>query len=251
MKNGMITGASDGIGLEAAKLLASKGMALTLVARNKEKLEQAVGSLSGQGHNFLVADLNRADDAKAIADHLSKNHYDFLINNAGIGLYGRFEEIPLDKQLDMMHLNMSSVVLLSYAFLKGATNGDALVNTASTLSISPMPGSAVYSATKAFVVRFSETLWFEFKKRGVYVLGFCPGVTATKFHSGAGGSNDMFPSAITQTPAQAAAEMVSAMMARSKPVAVSGAMNRMMLFMHRFLGRKGVVNMMGGFSPVK
>jgi short-subunit dehydrogenase len=249
MKKILITGASDGIGLEIAKLLAEDNQ-LMLVARNREKLEKTIKDLPGKDHGFLVADLSKKEDTHRIADHISQNHYDVLINNAGIGMYGRFEEMPIGDQAAMMHLNMYGLTILSYQFLKNAKNGDSLVNIASTLGTTSFPGLAVYSATKAYVTNFSESLWRENKKRGIYVLGFCPGVTRTKFHESAGGSGEAFPKFITQTPLQVARELIHALKKRRKPKVVSGAMNRFMLFFHRFLSRKMVVNMMGGFSPV-
>jgi len=88
----LITGSSDGIGLEIAKLLAEEGNQLMLVARNKEKLIKVIEKLPGKEHQFLVADLSKKESAHAIADHISQNHYDVLINNAGVGMYGRFEK---------------------------------------------------------------------------------------------------------------------------------------------------------------
>lgn len=170
----LITGGSDGIGLAVAKLLAADGAQLTLIARHGEKLREAVASLPGTGHDSMVADLSDASQVTMLAERLGSGRYDVLINNAGFGLYGRFSELPLDEQLRMMRLNMGSVVVLSHAYLSGARPGDALVNTASFLGYAPLPGSAVYSATKAFVAALSETLWWEYRKQGVYVLGFSP-----------------------------------------------------------------------------
>jgi len=250
MKKMIITGASDGIGLEIAKQLAQKGNQLLLVARNKEKLEKAIESLPGKEHRFLAADLSKKDDAHAIADHISQNRYDVLINNAGVGMYGRFEEMPLSEQLNMVNLNVYGLTVLSHSFIKNAKKGDSLVNIASFLGTTSYPGAAVYSATKAYVINFSEALWWENKNRGIYVLGFCPGVTHTHFHETSGGSQDMFPRAITQTPQQVVAELIYSLEKRTKPKAVSGAMNRFMLFSQRFLSRKMVANMMGSFSPL-
>jgi short-subunit dehydrogenase len=250
MKKIIITGGSDGIGLELAKLLAQKGNQLLLVVRNKEKLEKAIETLPGKEHRFRVSDLSKKEDVHAIADHISQNHYDVLVNNAGAGMYGRFEEMELSEQIKMVNLNIYALTSLSYHFIKNAKKGDSLVNIASFLGTTSFPGGAVYSATKAFVINFSEGLWWENKKRGIYVLGFCPGVTHTHFHETSGGSQGMFPEAITQTPMQVAEELVYSLEKRTKPKAVSGAMNRFMLFSHRFLSRKTVANMMGGFSPI-
>jgi short-subunit dehydrogenase len=164
MKNIMITGGSEGIGLAVAQLLAAElGTRVTLVARNEQKLKGAVAALRGQGHDYVVADLSRRPDVDALAHRLESQHYDILINNAGVGIYGRFTELQLADQLKMMNLNMESVVVLSHAFLSHAKPGDALVNTAPFLGYSPLPGAAVYSATKAFVAALSETLWWEYK----------------------------------------------------------------------------------------
>lgn len=250
MKKIIITGASDGIGLEIARLLAREGNTLTLVARSQEKLERAFSEFPGSGHTFLVADLCKKDEVHKVDELMERQHYDVLINNAGVGMYGRFDEMPFPDQVQMMNLNMTAVTRLSYSFIRQAKEGDALVNVASTLGTSSYPGAAVYSATKAYVTLFSEALWWENKDKGIFVLGFCPGVTLTHFHETSGGSKEMFPSFIAQTPAEVARELVGALRKRSKPKAISGGMNKFMLFFQRFLTRKTVVNMMGAFSPL-
>jgi short-subunit dehydrogenase len=250
MKNVLITGGSDGIGLDIAKLLASQGDNITLVARNSEKLENALKSLPGKGHTFMTADLSKKDDIHAVARHMEQNHYDVLVNCAGVGMYGRFDELPLGDQISMIQLNIFSVTVLCHNYIHHARRGDAILNIASTLSTTSFPGLAVYSATKAYVLNLSESLWWENKKRGIYVLGFCPGVTATKFHAASGGSDSIFPAFITQTPGAVAREAITALKRRRKPKAVSGAVNRFMLFFQRALSRKSVVNMMGSFSPL-
>ncbi len=251
MKKILITGASDGIGLETARLLAQQGNQLMLVARNKAKLETAVAALPGKGHALLVADLSKKTDVHTVADHISAANYDVLINNAGVGMYGRFEELPLDQQAAMMHLNMYGLTILSHSFLKHAKQGDSLVNISSVLGSTSCPGSAVYAATKAYVTNFSESLWWENKERGVYVLGFCPGVTQTNFHEISGGRQDMFSKGITQTSAAVAEELVHVLKKRKKPKAISGGMNRMMVFFQRLMPRKAMINIMGASGPLE
>jgi short-subunit dehydrogenase len=251
MKKILITGASEGIGLALAKQLASEGNLVTLVARHKEKLENALQGLPGDGHSCITADLSKKEEVHRIAEHIAQNHFDVLINNAGVGMYGRFDQLPYPQQVAMMQLNMIGLTVLSHSFLAHAQKGDSLVNIASTLGATSFPGQAVYAATKAYVLNFSESLWWENKARGVYVLGFCPGVTATHFNSAAGGSDTMFPKFITQTPEQVARECVAALKKRRKPRAVSSPINRSLLFLHRFLSRRSVVKMMSGFSPLK
>ncbi len=251
MRNVLITGGSDGIGLAAARLLAAEGdTRVTLVARNEAKLREAFATLPRQGHDLVVADLSQSGDVETLARQLASKSYDVLINNAGAGLYGRFAELALDDQLRMMRLNMESVVVLSYAYLRQAKRGDVLVNTASFLAYAPLPGAAVYSATKAFVATLSETLWWEYKKRGVYVLGFSPGVIATRFHATAGSSVAAFPRVLVQSPEGAARELVAALRKRTAPRVISGFATRLMVRLHRLVSRKTAINMMGTSSPI-
>jgi short-subunit dehydrogenase len=250
MKKIIITGASDGIGLEIARQLADRGNTLTLVARNREKLERVLAGLPGAGHSLLVADLSKKDEVHKVDQLMTQQHYDVLINNAGVGMYGRFDELPFPDQVQMMNLNMTAVTRLSYSFIRQAKKGDALVNMASTLGTSSYPGAAVYSATKAYVTLFSEALWWENKEKGIFVLAFCPGATLTGFHETSGGSKEMFPKFIAQTPAEVAHEMIRALQKRNKPKTIAGGMNKLMLLFQGFLTRKTVVNMMGGFSPL-
>lgn len=252
MRKILITGASEGIGLAVAKQLAArKDSQLTLVARNEQKLKRALKELEGEGHTDLLADLSREKDVTRLADHLSTVHYDIFINNAGAGLYGLFTELPLEEQLSMMRLNMQSVVVLSHRYLAHARKGDVLVNTASFLAYAPLAGAAVYTATKAFVASLSETLWWEYKHKGVYVLGFSPGVTSSNFHHAAGSSSAVFPHLLVQSPEKSAREMVAAIEKRSSPGAIGGLVTRLMLLLFRLLPRRTIVNMMARYSPVK
>jgi uncharacterized protein len=247
----LITGGSDGIGLAAAKVLAAPGdTRVTLVARSEAKLEEAVAQLPGEGHDLVAADLAEAEGIDLVARRLAARHYDVLINNAGAGLYGRFAELPLDDQLRMMRLNVESVSVLSHAYLRRAKPGDALVNTASFLAYAPLPGNAAYSATKAFVAALSEALWWEYKKDGVYVLCFSPGVIATRFHDVAGGSLATFPRALVQSPESAAQELATALRKRRSPRLITGFATRQLIRVQQLAGRKRAINMMGKRSPL-
>lgn len=135
MKKVLITGASGGIGLEVARLLATKNYQITLVARREDALKKVKAGLSGTGHSFIVSDLTKPEDVAKLATHIDANAYDVLINNnVGVGMYGQFIKMPLGDQLSSIALNMNALVVLSYAFLKKAKSGDALVNIASTLA---------------------------------------------------------------------------------------------------------------------
>jgi short-subunit dehydrogenase len=248
-KKALVTGASGGIGEAFARALAKEGYQVTLVARSEAKLKEVTSSLGGT-HNYLVADLSVPADVQRLAANLSEKGYDLLVNNAGVGIYGQFEETSLDKQLEMMRLNMDSLVALSHAYLAKAKQGDALINVASTLGLLAYPQAAAYAATKAFVVSLSEALWHEQKGKGVYVTALCPGVTRTKFHEAAGGTEkNKPPENISQSPEQVVQEALKGLKHRSKPTIVSGFKNGMMIFASRFMSHKAMVNMMGSFSP--
>jgi uncharacterized protein len=248
----VITGGSEGIGLAVAKLLAAEGdTRVTLVARNEDKLREAVAQLPGTSHDLIVADLSAPEGMELVVQRLAARHYDVLINNAGAGLYGRFAELPLDDQLRIMRLNMESVTVLSHAYLRRARPGDALVNTASFLAYAPLPGNAAYSATKAFVATLSEALWWENNKRGVYVLCFCPGVIATGFHEVAGESVAAFPRILVQSPESAARTLAVTLRKRRKPRVITGFATRQLVRLLQLISRKRAINTMGRSSPVR
>lgn len=248
MKKALITGASGGIGLEIAERLAKQNYKLTLVARNEQKLRD-IQKLLGSNHKIMVADLTDKEDLIKVSDHLFENNYDLLINNAGAGLYGEFTKLPLDDQLKTMHVNMDALVTLSYAFLQRAKSGDALINVGSLLAHSSLPGGAVYAGTKSFVANFSESLWYEFKNKGIFIAGFNPGAADSEFHHNAGRETSSFPKAVVSKVGDVADELIAALNKRQKPRIVQGFKNRMMLFGFRFLSRKMAVNIMGMISP--
>lgn len=249
MKKALITGASGGIGLEVAKRLASQNYQLTLVARSEDKLNKALAHLNSYVHRIFVADLTNKEDLQRMTDHLATNKYDVLINNAGAGVYGHFVEIALEDHLNTMQLNMDALVTLSYSFLEKASPGNALVNIGSLIAHSSLPGAAVYAGTKSFVANFSESLWYEFKHKGVFVMGFNPGAADSDFHSNAGPETNDFPKFVISSVEDVADELVKALHKRQKPRVVQGLKNRFMLWSFKFLSRKSAVNIMGQISP--
>jgi len=246
-KNALITGASEGIGRAFAKKLAVEGYTVTATARNEDRLQALVKGL-GRGHTFQAADLSTDEGIAAIAAILTRGRFNLLINNAGFGLNGDFSNAELPKVQSMMRLNCDALVSLSHAFLQQAATGDALINVSSALAFMPMPSMGVYAATKAFVTSFSESLWHEQKERGIYVMGLCPGVTATHFHDRSGGDEtNRPPAAITQSPEEVVETAMQALAARGKPTVVSGIKNKVVTNLTRMLPRKGIVKMMAGF----
>lgn len=246
-KNALVTGASEGIGRAFAKRLVKEGYRVTAVARNEARLNELITEL-GEGHRFLVADLSTPGGVAVVSQELANERYDLLINNAGVGAYGDFVQTPLEKHHMLLSLNCDATVALAHAFLQRARQGDALVNVASILGFMPYPSSSIYAATKAFVISFSEALWFEQKEKGVYVMALCPGPTASKFHASAGGTEaNQPPSALTQTPDQVVDAALRALRVRKHPTVVSGVQNRALVLMSsRLMSRKSAVKMMGG-----
>ncbi len=243
-RSALVTGASEGIGYVFARRLASEGYVVTAAARNEENLKKLTGELGGE-HSYIVADLTTTAGQDKIVKAISEKHFDLLVNNAGKAAVGKFAEIPLKRHLEVLTLNCETVVRLSHAYLNSAKAGDALINVSSALAFMPMPLMGLYSATKAFVTSFSESLWHDQKKRGVYVMGLCPGITSTRFNEHSGAGNQETPKIMTQTPKELVDNAMKALRRRKKPTVLSGAVNNVFTFMSRLLSRKAAVNMMG------
>ncbi len=249
LRRALVTGATSGIGRALARALAPRGYAVTCVSRRREALEQCIADLPGSGHVALDADLSTSDGIARVAEHLTHEKHDLLVNNAGSTIYGPVHEVPPDEQLRMVTLNVHAIVTLSHAFLCQARAGDSLVNVASVVGMTSQPGAAAYAGSKAFVIRFSESLWYEQRDRRVYVVAFCPGATETNFHRAAGATRSSFPKSMVQSAEQVAAEILSALRARRHPVVVSGAKNRALMFACRFSGRRRIIETVGAHRP--
>lgn len=231
----MVTGAGAGIGRAFAVSLASQGYSVTAVARGAERLETLIADL-GAGHDHLAADLGSEEGLYAVAERLRSGGYTLLVNNAGTAVHGDFVAVPLEPSLTTLDLNCRAVVVLAHAFLGAATPGSALVNVSSTLGHTPKPGLAVYSATKAFVTAFSETLWHEQRSRGVRVLALCPGVTATASQT----ATDV-PPWLVQTPEQVVEHAWKALSGKAGPVVFTGPANRALTAASRLLPRRAAL----------
>ena len=186
----LITGASSGIGLEMAKLLAQKNYNLLLVARNEVKLVKLQNELKSKFNvevEYFLCDLakpNTATDLHALVKE-KKYFVSGLINNAGFGDYGNFVEMPLKNDIEMIAVNITALVELTKLFgydMVKAGNGK-IMNVASLLSFLPFPYYSVYSATKSFVLAFTETVASELQGTGVTVTALCPGTVETAFHT--------------------------------------------------------------------
>lgn len=184
----LITGASSGLGAEFARQLAPRATSLTLVARRQAVLEELQRELQAAHPGLEVichgTDLARPEERRRLLDWLGADHQpiDLLINNAGLGDYGAFADSNWKKVEAMLRVNVEALTQLSHALLPSLIRRrGAILNVSSLASLAPLPGFAVYAATKAFVSSFSEALRLELRGRGVDVLAFCPGPVSTGF----------------------------------------------------------------------
>lgn len=187
-KKALITGASYGIGKAFAQELARQNYDLALVARSADKLQEVAQQLQTdyQIQTFVMAqDLTEPNAGQLIYDTLHNQNWtiDLLINNAGFGDYGKFIDRSLTKQLNMIQLNVTVLTELTGLFLPGMIERrqGGIINVSSIAGYQPLPYMSVYSATKAFVLNFTEALWAEYKDSGVHLLALCPGPTESEF----------------------------------------------------------------------
>ncbi|MBO0609100.1 SDR family NAD(P)-dependent oxidoreductase [Myceligenerans salitolerans] len=215
----LITGASSGIGAALARELAARGSGLVLVARRLDRLDALAAELRAT-HGVEVAtaaaDLSRSRPGPALRGELRRRGITVtsLVNNAGFGSDGAFQDEDPERLADEIAVNVASVVDLTSTFLgdlRAAGHG-ALVNVTSEAAYQPIPGMAVYAASKAFVLSFTEALWAELRGSGVRVLAFAPGLTATEFFDQIGTAQ--YPGRF-QTPEQVAAAAVRALERRT------------------------------------
>jgi hypothetical protein len=223
----LITGASAGLGAEFARQCAARGDALVLVARRRERLVKLKEELPTEAHVF-VADLSVPDApaqmlAQVRAAGLSVGT---LINNAGFGLAGAFAELPADRQLEMIDLNIRSLTELCSLVLPDmrARGKGAILNVASTAAFQAGPNMAVYYASKAYVLSLTEALHQELKGSGIGVTALCPGPTATEFFDVAGAGEGRLAKIATDPVAVVRAGLDG--LARNKAIVVPGLANK-------------------------
>lgn len=185
----LITGASSGIGSDMARILSDKGYDLILVARNKKKMEVLAKELK-TNVEIIPLDISSTYNCTQLYNQVKKKNIDILINNAGFGLFGEFSQTKLDKELDMIELNIKTVHVLTKLFLKDFMKKDNgyILNVASSAAFMPGPLMATYYSTKAYVLHLTESINEELrrKKSNVYIGTLCPGPVSTNFNKVAG-----------------------------------------------------------------
>jgi uncharacterized protein len=246
----VVTGASSGLGAEFAAQLAARGANLILVARRADRIEALKADLVAK-HQITVtaipADLTVAGAASDLAANIAKLGLPVhsLINNAGFGSHNRFENEDADRIHNEVALNVGAVVDLTKAFYAELLEhgSGVLVNVASTAAFQPVPRMAVYGASKAFVLSFTEALWFESKGSGLKVIALCPGATETEFFDVAG------PEARTGRVQSATTVVRAALRALDRrnppPSIVTGLTNVAATIAERVMPRRALVNAVG------
>ena len=245
----LITGASSGIGEAFARALAARDNNLLLVARSEDKLIRLCSELGGTSSiqcQQVALDLSRQESPARLFDETKARglEIDLLINNAGFGSMGEFATLDLAHELNMIDLNMRSLVELTHRFLQPMRErkSGAIINVASTAGFQAVPYMATYAATKAFVLSFSEALWEENRLYGIEVMALCPGVTETGFFAA---SHIQKPPARVVETAEQVVETALRGLKRRRSSIISGAPNKFMVATERLMPRSLVLRTIG------
>ncbi len=244
----LITGASSGIGEEFARQLAARGWSLVLVARSQDRLEQVRGELMSAHMGIDVVaiplDLTVSGAPAKLFQRTQAAHLDvdLLVNNAGVGALGEFASLDLNRVRQMIDLNIVALVELAHLYLEPMMRRrrGGIIHIASVAGFAPLPYSAVYAATKAFVKSFSEALFEEARQRGVHVMAVNPGTTETNFFRVAGES-PFSHRARMQTSAEVVRESLHAYDRKQSSI-VTGASNRLLVVALTLLPRRWITS---------
>jgi uncharacterized protein len=238
----LITGASAGIGAALARVFAQSGHALVLTAQHEAPLNAVANEIAAAGlvrPHVIVADLASPDGPARLAAGLRAAGLEpaIVVNNAGIGLLGEAAELDRVQQLAMIDLNIRALTDLSLRWLDSITrHRGGILNVASIAGFFPGPGMAVYHATKAYVLSFTEALHEELKSAGVRVCALCPGPVETEFFERAGLPHDYFPAYLNRSAERVAREAYDGFMGGHR-VVVPGKPNRILTLLPRLLPR--------------
>ena len=244
----LVTGASSGIGLELARILAREGRNLVIAARRLERLEELAANLRNLYAvrvEPLQSDLSQQEGAPELYRSVRELGIvpGILVNNAGIGDLGAFAEMDPERLVSIININCLSLAHLTRLFLPEiiAYGGGRVLNVSSSAAFQPGPYMAAYYASKAFVQSLSEALSEELADRGVTVTALCPGPTRSEFQEGARMDTEKYFAKAGVPTAQEVAEYGYRALMRGKRVAVHGLSSKLLLFVSRFLPRRLVV----------
>ena len=246
----LITGASSGIGRDMARYLASKGWDLILVARREERLTELRDELSGVNVRLIVTDIGDAENCVRLHENVADERIDMLINNAGFGLAGEFSETDLDTELNMIDVNVRALHILTKLFLRDFIKRDSgvILNVASSAGFMPGPLLSTYYATKNYVLRLTEAIYEELRRRGsgVKISALCPGPVNTEFNKVA-----KVRFAVDGVSSEYCARYAIDNALRGKLVIIPGAMMKTGLFLRRFAPEKLMLRLAYGFQKRK
>lgn len=235
----LITGASSGIGREMAKILSGKGYDLILAARRTERMEELKKQLKTK--TLVVgADLSREEDCRRLYEQARDRQVDILINCAGFGVFGPFDETPLERELSMIDVNVRALHILTKLFYRDFKNRNSgyILNVASSAAFQPGPLLSSYYASKAYVLRLTEALAEELRRSGsrVYIGALCPGPVNTEFNAVA-----EVRFSIGGLSAEKVAQYAIDRMFRKKIIIIPGALMKLTRFAERFLPESAIV----------
>ena len=241
----VVTGASSGLGRGIAARLADRGMSLVLSGRNEARLSETADQIRRTSPQVMLetvaADLATGSGVSALLNHVGDRPVEVLINNAGFGSYGSFAEADPDREADEVAVDVSAVVTLARAFLPGmlARRSGGILNVASTIAFQPAPYQAVYGASKAFVLSFSQALWAEARAADVTVTALCPGPTRTGFVDALGNA-DAGHAAIYRRLADPEPVIEAGLKAldKGRAVVIPGVRNKLLAASGRFMPRE-------------
>lgn len=241
-RRALVTGASSGIGAAIARELAALGVDLVLTARRRDALEAVAATCVGVNVEVITADLGRPGAVRGLWDAATAGGpIDMLINNAGFGYFRRFDEVDWARDAELIQLNMVSLVELTRYFVdarKARTASAHIVNISSTGAYQAVENMALYAASKAFVLSFSEALHDEHRGTSLSVTCVCPGGTETAFHAASGGGDYSWLANASMSSPEFVARTAIRAMQRGKRTVVPGLFNKLSGFSVRFVTRR-------------
>lgn len=262
-KLALVTGASTGIGYAIARELAKRGanLIISATARSKDKLNDLSKEIKGFGSecHIFMEDLSKLNSGRSLYDQikLQNLHVDLLVNNAGYGRWGMYHEINMDDYMNMIQLNVTSLSELSHLFIpEMISKGEGgIINVGSVASLTPVPFSSVYAASKAYVLSLSEGLRYEYKDSNIRIMALLPGATVSNFGQVATAKSDKLrdrlnkrsksaTGAVFQTSHEVAVECLDGF-SKDKQFIIPGKGNRRTALMTKFMSRTKVLNIVG------
>ncbi|MBQ3266104.1 MAG: SDR family oxidoreductase [Ruminococcus sp.] len=246
----LITGASSGIGRDMARVLAAKGWDLILVARRENRIKELKDELGQVNVRCITVDVGKTEDCHALYDMVKDEQVDMLINNAGFGLAGEFTKTDLDTELNMIDVNVRAVHILTKLFLRDfiARDSGIILNVASSAGFMPGPLLSTYYATKNYVLRLSESIYEELRRKGshVKISVLCPGPVNTEFNQVA-----KVKFAVDGISSEMCARIAIDGALKGKLIIIPGGMMKVGLFFRRFVPEKALLKLAYGFQKRK